>query len=58
MGKDLKTLAEKAGLKEEEMPGLADLKDHLKDLNAHTHDVMSHVAHVETEMKLEDKLNK
>jgi hypothetical protein len=26
-----------------------DLKDHLKDLDEHTHDVMSHAAHVKTE---------
>ena len=50
LSKDLDTLAEKAGLHQNELPGLIDLKDHLKDLDAHTHDVLSHVAHVEAEM--------
>jgi hypothetical protein len=49
ISKDLETLAEKTGLDQNEMPGLADLRDHLKDLDAHAHDVLSHVAHVETE---------
>ncbi|MDY6839869.1 MAG: hypothetical protein SWH78_18065 [Thermodesulfobacteriota bacterium] len=49
ISKDLETLAEKNGLDQNEMPGLTDLRDHLKDLDAHAHDVLSHVAHVETE---------
>ncbi len=49
LSKDLQTLTEKAGLDQNELPGLSDLKDHLKDLDAHAHDVLSHVGHVAVE---------
>lgn len=49
MTKDLETLVEKAGLEAVDLPGLTDLKDHLKDLDAHAHDAMNHVAHVTVE---------
>ncbi len=49
LGKDLETLAEKTGLDKNELPGLSDLKDHMNDLDAHTHDMLNHVAHIETE---------
>ena len=47
---DLDHLAEKAGLDEAALPALTDLRDHLKDLDAHMHDVLRHVEHVEIEI--------
>jgi ABC-type transporter Mla subunit MlaD len=47
--KDLDTLSEKAGLDRADFPGLTDLKDHLKDLDSHAHDALSHVAHFQAE---------
>ncbi len=47
--KDLETLTEKAGLENRTLPALTDLKDHLKDLDAHSHDGANHVSHIQEE---------
>jgi len=47
--KDLETLAETSGLDQGRLPGLTDLRDHLKDLDAHMHEVLRHVEHVAVE---------
>lgn len=48
---DLDNMAETAGLDPDALPSLADLRDHLKDLDAHTVDVLNHVAHVQAETR-------
>ena len=50
LSRDLLTLAANADLDPGVLPSLTDLRDHLQDLDAHTHDVLSHVTHVETEL--------